>query len=487
MDRLIDEIALDLGRGLSRRKALTRFLTAIGGAFAASLGLPRLSQGASCYAACEAKCTDANGVLDFTCFRNCVNSDPNNCGRCGNQCASGQICSNGQCVTPSSCASDFPTSASITAAQAAIAGGALQAALSPQGCYQYQVTMSGGVKTSERFIYNGNTVLSFQHTGNTSTGIQDDNGDGVPEWRTDATRGAVATQNQLVTSKYDTDGSPVERRTYTYPTGTLHVVYEETNDSSGLQPRGQYDAQPYEAAQESPSTPVSAAAVTCSASQCDPNNLRNLLNQAFDQGLQCLYNNNARGLANRIIAAFYENPINIQCASIPPVNGFQVRAHTIQPFPYPLDLNPHATIEVNQDFFCSLSPAEQLSTLFHEVMHLLIPEHDPNKEAAAASGDHGADQLYACEDLCFQPHASTTQCACATCLETTKCDQRCATSLGFQTCSDDFGAWCPCLARLRWYPSCTACLSGCSSSLACFGFSFCVPANRHRCSPVTCP
>jgi hypothetical protein len=109
----------------------------------------------------------------------------------------------------------------------------------------------------------------------------------------------------------------------------------------------------------------------------------------------------------------------------------------------------------------------------------------PEQEADPRRAD--VDRMYACQDLCFKPPGSVTQCACATCLDTNKCDPRCDMSLGFQMCPDDQGAWCPCLTRLQWYPKCSDCLAGCPSGLACFGFSTCIPVNKGLCKPRTCP
>jgi hypothetical protein len=159
--------------------------------------------------------------------------------------------------------------------------------------------------------------------------------------------------------------------------------------------------------------------------------------------------------------------------------------------PWPLDLFPHVTIRVNQDLFCGLGDtpnfSKQLSTLFHEFMHLDIPKHDSDQEIAPNRAN--VDQIYACQELCFKPHNAVTQCSCATCIGTTKCDPRCSTNppLGFLTCSNDFGAWCPCPTRLKWYPTCSDCLVGCPSGLFCGGYHFCLPVNKGRCMLTTCP
>ena len=160
-------------------------------------------------------------------------------------------------------------------------------------------------------------------------------------------------------------------------------------------------------------------------------------------------------------------------------------ATTVPPMTFPFNFDAHGAITIGEEAFCALDPREQLGILFHEVSHLDDPAHVPEQEAAPNRAD--VDRMYACQDLCFKPPNAVTQCACATCLNTSKCDMRCDQSLGFQMCPDDLGAWCPCPTRFQWYPTCSTCLAECPSGLGCFGFSSCLPVNKGLCSKRTCP
>jgi hypothetical protein len=227
------------------------------------------------------------------------------------------------------------------------------------------------------------------------------------------------------------------------------------------------------------------AQAACTPADCDPATLKDKLRMAVDQGLVCLHGKGATDLEMRLTHAYMNNKIVVKCGKLGTSMGRTRLATTLTPLPFPLDLDPHGEIVINEDAFCGLGGSDQLATLFHEMTHFDDPSHIPEQEVAPNRAD--VDRMYACQDLCFKPPSSVTQCACATCLNTTKCDPRCDMSLGFQMCPDDFGAWCPCLSRLKWYPKCSECLAGCPGGLGCFGFSTCIPDNKGLCMPKTCP
>ncbi|HEU5013887.1 MAG TPA: hypothetical protein VFT66_15310 [Roseiflexaceae bacterium] len=405
-------------------------------------------------------------------------------------CPSGQICQNNQCVPDLS--SDVATMESIDAARVALAGGATQVALSPGGRLQYSRTLSNGTVTSEEMRDQGVVVMRWTIGDPQSVGEDDADKDGFFERRSVVTKGATAEEWQVVITHYDpATQQPTEQQTQTRSGGaTIDIVVEQADDTGALQKVNEYSV-PLESITLLKSNGTLAAArpsATCSAADCDPAAIRQKFNDAVNRGLQCLHNKGATDFENRITRSLfrYPEPINFACASLGTHGGQTVLASTTLPFPYPLDLLPNATIEINQDAFCNLSPDQQLQTLFHEATHLddELSRHDPNREVAP--NRNGVDRSYACGALCFNPPGAVSQCTCATCLGTTKCDARCATSLGYQTCPDDFGAWCPCLSRLRWYPSCSDCLAGCTGSLGCFGINYCVPVNKGLCAPTTC-
>jgi len=410
---------------------------------------------------------------------------------CGSVCCSSlQECMGGTCTT--TCGGDPVTKASIDAARAALEGGADNLFLSPNGCLRYSRVVSGGFVTHEEMLIYYTPVMVWDHTPAQSIGQEDGDLDGFFERRIEATRGATVNDDRLVISSYSPSTQALAARiTSTRTADVIHVLEEQANASGTLVPVAKYDRGLWvdTLAPQSPHTTARTSAdvqaAPCSPLDCSQDTLRKKFDDAVNQGLQCLHRNKAYDLEHRLTSALFRDPVNLACESIPPRPEGKVLARTSQAWPYPLDLFPHATIAVNQDEFCGLGATEQLAVLFHESMHLENPNHDPNKETA--SDRDQVDQFYACQKFCFNPPQSVTQCSCATCLETSKCDARCDTALGFQTCSDDFGAWCPCPTRLRWYRSCTECLTECPSGLGCSFFSSCLPVNKGRCTPTTCP
>ena len=277
---------------------------------------------------------------------------------------------------------------------------------------------------------------------------------------------------------------PLDRTTYTSDGTTVTVLLERADDSGNLQPLQQF------------TKPLATDAValqsegTCSPDQCDPAQLLSQLHAALDQGVACLRDNNENALADRLMIEALRNAPTVSCASLGVKQGRPVDATTLPPFPAWLGFMnwlSHRPVQVNQDSFCTYSDQEQLGLLFHELMHLDIPHHEPEKEIAPNRDQ--VDQIYACQAFCFKPHSAVTQCTCAACLQTNKCDDRCSTSQGFLTCGDDFGARCPCPKGpdfLRWYPTCLDCLIACPSGTACFGYHFCFP-EKGACTIQTCP
>jgi hypothetical protein len=372
-----------------------------------------------------------------------------------------------------------PTAAQMEAAAAALAGGATDVMLTPDGIWRYQRTTAAGTRT-DKLLVSGKEVLVFEHMGDRSVGRQDADGDGVFEWETEAMRSASPTEGRVTTTRYTGNPRvPSERTTYTRM-GDMVTVALEQSDAGALKKVREF-TKPLETDRAG----ATIAQAGCTPADCDPAALKDKLRMAADQGLVCLHGKGANDLEMRLTNAYMNNKIEVKCGKLGMSMGRQRLATTLTPLPFPLDLDPHGEIVVDDTAFCGLGATDQLAVLFHELTHFDDPSHVPEQETDPRRAD--VDRMYACQDLCFKPPSSVTQCACATCLNTTKCDKRCDTSLGFQMCPDDMGAWCPCLSRLKWYPKCSDCLANCPSGLACFGISTCVPVNKGRCTPATCP
>ncbi len=372
----------------------------------------------------------------------------------------------------------------MAAAQTAFANGATSINLSPNGCLVYSRSFSGTTVTYEDIhINHGYRTVQWNHSGNTSTGHYDLDVDGYMERTVNVTRGTTQT-TEVITDYDPTTHIAKYRKTITRDT-LFHILLEKADSKGVFHQIGKWD-QDLTVETLAPTSPDASEATSprapntaCTTDQC--NGMKQKLNAAFQQGLDCMAKHKAYGLEHALIDAFFRTPVDVKCVSIPPKNGYTVLAHTMQAFPWPLSLNPTAWIQVNSDIFCDMSDTDQLATLFHESMHLLYPDHEPNQEHDSRRTK--VDPFYACAQMCFHPEDSS-QCECATCLATTKCDERCSS---FKMCADDFGAWCPCPINSRWYSSCTQCLIECPSGLACFGYSYCDPQPGDCNTAETCP
>jgi hypothetical protein len=466
-----DELTRRIATTKSRREALRVLAGGIAGLFISTAAQDKaIAQQISCKDRCRSKCTSrTNGrvQLDFACLRTCVAD----CGSSG--CGT-------KVLEP--CGVDRVTVTSLDAARLAILGGANDVPLSPQGCVRYQrVHNTQGQITSETISYGAKPGLTWSHLPTRTEINMDADLDGCPEWRAVITRGATINDRKVeIVELNSPTGNIRSRKTFTQTNDVVHVQQEESDASGQLRLVAKYDTGLSVSAGTSPG--AAPAAGPCSSSDCIESILQDKLRRALDDGLQCLHKNKVFDLEMQVTAAYFRLPIKVRCANLDAAKD----ASTITPFPFPLDLFPNVNIDVNQNRFCGLSEQEQRGILFHELMHLVIPDHDPDQERDIGKRE-SVDRLYGCQSMCFNPPNNVTQCACASCLGTTKCDGRCDKALGFLDCSDDFGAWCPCPARLKWYPSCTDCLVGCPSGLACFAFSFCVPVNKGKCVPSTCP
>lgn len=95
MDKQFDELSKSLAEGVSRRDALRKFALGLMGVLLATLGLGSTAWAGGQRCGSDAQC---GGSPNACCNHVCVNlqTDPNNCGACGNVCASG-VCCLGQC------------------------------------------------------------------------------------------------------------------------------------------------------------------------------------------------------------------------------------------------------------------------------------------------------------------------------------------------------------------------------------------------------
>jgi hypothetical protein len=492
-----DSLARDLASGLPTRRAIGRMAALAWTGFVAGFGTlrPVSGQSQSCYAPCRTKCT-RNGKLDLTCYRDCVNSDSNNCGTCGNRCPDGVPCVGGKCTadTAASCADDLPTSASLEAAKLQLERGMLDVPLSPAGCTRYRRVLTAGVVTHEELLIGTRKVLIWDHTPNRSTEQRDADQDGFVERVRVIDRTAAGAFVRTETTEYSPVTQAIIWREVIVPVAAGLRVTQQQADNSGrlwlvanmIVSDGGFD----QTASGSSATSVTGS--NCSAAQLDA--VKKALRHGMGVGLTCLQHYKDTGLSLEMMFHYVARDVVVHCTAIPPKPGEGIvgaRLHNCgagQPCPSFNDPSSPIEIDVNTNFFFGLDERDQASTMFHEMLHLNF-------------GGHGGrppewDPVESCQALCFGAGShpdgamNPTQCSCATCLRTSKCDPRCKI---LPSCEQEgLGFLCPCPTGAnagRLFRTCSECLATCPSGLGCFGYSTCIPITQSGCdsTPVSCP
>ncbi len=415
---------------------------------------------------------------------------------CGTSCCSpGQICLNGVCAsaTEGICGSDPVTAESLDAARSMLEAGATDVLLSPGGCARYHRTVVAGRRTHEEVVVEGAVALAWDHTDTQSTGRRDADRDGFFEWRSTVQRGPTGEFLRSEVSEYAlTTEMPSRRETYTSATGTVHVVWEEVDGAGVLRTVASFDADPLEEApiEDNASGPVlgnaeagAGGVAGISTTGCSPEQdakLKDRLRHAIGVGLICMGHYDATDIQLNIMFHYMARDIVIKCDVLPENVAARLDRRSY------LDPESDVVIIVNKDgFFTKLSEYEQSKTLWHEMLHNHFGPH--NKKARELPRFDEFDQTEACVDLCFGPDP-TTKCACARCLGTNMCDQRCGIHW---ECDPKLGAICPCKSgpnANRVFPTCKECLATCPSGLACFGISSCIPIDVScNTTPASCP
>jgi hypothetical protein len=484
MENQIDHISRELAQGLSRRDALLKLGRAFAASVLFSIGF-RKTAAVSCFAMCEAKCTAPDGTLDLVCFRKCVNSDPNNCGSCGNKCLPNTTCVNGKCSGPANCSSDSPTIESLTAAKTQIATGANEVALSPGGCYRYGRSTSGGAETQE-ILFNGATVLSFRNTATQLTGQINSTSTSRLLWNLQ--RGATPNDFTSVQSHYNPSSGMILSRTSTVATGGSYQVTEEKADQSGnLLVVAQYEAtvDDFDHANQVPSATGQVAASSFGCSIGEEQRLSAAYDHAVGVGLECFKHYQA---SNDVLLMMMFNytarDVLFLCDPTLNANGRADRNAINDP-------SKPITISVSDPLTFNLDDRDLSAVLFHEFLHFQFGPHSPYLQNSNRRKEF--DRTYACESLCFgmsdSPqggNSNPTKCTCASCLQTNVCDPRCKLE---PDCNPTFFI-CPCPTgknAFKQFSDCTTCLVNCPSGLACFGFSTCMVFDVSCNAPVTCP
>jgi hypothetical protein len=447
---------------------------------------------------CIAPCTEAPCPPERVCGTECcpegqvcINGVCSECPPervCGAECcAEGQSCIYGVCseVTPVPCADDPVTSASLDAADSALAAGAKQVKLSPKGCMRFRRTFKGNRLTSSELTLEGKPAIVWKHTPTKSTGRGDMDLDGFFEWRSMVRRGAATgNKDRTVTTEYSPETKQLTRReTYTRTGASVwHVLFQEADQSGTLVTVAEFDMGPTVVTTsrdqgpggnlpngedhmvsrapknaESLSVKQGAGGGVLQTDGCrgtQPKHLEARLRQAMNEGLKCLQKYFPEGF-QKMVDNWAGRPFVIRCRNpktdpeLDPDDAAYIEPDSITK----KDWTIRITVNTGKFFKKGTSKDEirrikneQASTLFHELLHLLASDfrHDPlacGKECQRKSKVRvERDRDYACENLCFG--ASTgekvTKCSCDICLgppqQGRKCNERCRS---FAKCNDD--------------------------------------------------
>jgi hypothetical protein len=411
-------------------------------------------------------------------------------------CAEGQICLNGACAsaTEGVCGSDPVTAESLDAARSAIEAGATDVPLSPGGCARLRRKVVAGLTTHEEVVVNEAVTLAWDHADTQSTGQLDADRDGFFEWRSTVQRGSAGEflRKEVIEHAPATE-TLLRRETYTSSNDTVHVLWEEVDETGVLRTVASFDADPFEEApiednasgriSENGETGAGGSRVAdISTTGCSPEQdaqLKDRLRHAINVGLTCMGHYDATGIQLNIMFHYVARDIVIKCDVLPENVAARLDRKTY------LDPESNVVIIVNKDgFFTKLSEYEQSKTLWHEMLHNHFGPH--NKKARRLPRFDEFDQTEAREDLCFGPDP-TSKCSCARCLGTDMCDQRCGIH---EDCNPMMGAICPCQTgpnANRVFPTCQDCLATCPSGLGCFGVGFCTPIDLSCNTTPHCP
>ncbi len=402
--------------------------------------------------------------------------------------ASGPIAARASGPRNQTCDIENVGSAELSAAEAALAEGALEATLSADGCVVYRQTPGVDGPSHEEMVIGDVLAMTWDHIDTESLGRYDADLDGFVEHQVRSFPGDDGLERVEAMDFDPTTKQPTRRVTYTVEGEVVHAVVELPGEDGTLQVVGGFDLPLYQEA-------LLAAGGAASQSGCtaqQANELRQRAREAFvgdgttKGGIECV-RGKAKKLLMDLVRAFvrFNSFVSLSCADLSTGSGgLQRLARTTW---YPIGASP---VEVNTSTFFSMTPQQQRQLLFHEFLHAEWEKnHDPAIEADPATRDE-KDQIYACAAMCFDPNAS--KCSCAACLGTDTCDERCK---GFGACRNpelDLSCGEVCCENTEICLNDECCLSDrvcgdvcCEQSGTCGSSAECCPTDR-QCEAVCC-
>jgi hypothetical protein len=376
---------------------------------------------------------------------------------------------------PDACDPDTDTITldSLKTAHAAIAaGGDLEVPFSVAGCHRFKRT--GTREEIIRWTGDIDVVLDASHNviatrreavrGRwTTTGTQteaeldgDEDGFYATTWTATPTR-------KVLTQRSPSSQAVIRRVTQDWSGATVHQKVEELVGGT-LTVAAEFDASTTQRA--CPTPPAPGQQCTQVEEPCaDSGKIRDLLLSSGATGFDCLIKRGMTDDALDVLFNVLKMDFQVKCAR---TNCIEAEILSGPGVPKPV-------VTVNIALFeegCA-SAAGQKATLFHELLHLSHGSHDPAEESFVhPQALPYVDQIYACEQMCF--NANATDCHCAACLKTTSCDNRCIGTVdckyeanpdgGFPLrIGKQVGALCKDgTGNYSWFNTKADCVSGCS-------------------------
>ncbi len=351
------------------------------------------------------------------------------------------------------CATDPPDAESIEAAEAALRSGAASVALSPGGCVRLERSEEGPGVTTARLLLDGRIQQRWRQEGTSGSWELDADGDGLPEARRSVERNASGqVVRAVLESGIDSSGVPALRRTLVRGSGRVQVT-EERRDASG----SLSESERYEVPEEAYDLVVEAGSGPGQCTDAQVSQLRNAMRQAILEGIRCTIDRSFPALALWVSTTVLLHTITVRCDELPGTIAAQI---DILDALFPALQGPGSVqITVDPSAFFGLSQSNRHSVLWHELLHSYFGPHSFSTPDGPSA--RFVDKVYACADMCFND--STTACQCAVCLDTGKCDPRCA---GLDTCTDTMFQ-CNCPSRPDLYETDAQCRAECPSGLSC--------------------
>lgn len=301
----------------------------------------------------------------------------------------------------------------LDAAHDAVAAGATDVPLSPDGTLRFVRTTSATGGTDS--IVRGNTVLArWVYDGDTITVTADQDGDGNPELRIDAVRAPA----RAATVRFDLDDDGTVERTVTteaIDATTMHVTITLLGESPTS-----FDTTNL---QELRATSIRTAAsvVTENCTPTEATDAETTLVDALTTGLPCLKQLGMDSVGKTISGKVLKDGVTFRCGATNDCAQADILdslTHGLLPTTVGVNLGPKF---FTGEGACGNGPM----VLFHELLHVGLGDaHSPFLNRSD-KGSLATDRVYSCTDMCFRP-GEVNKRSCATCLGVDRCDAKCS-------------------------------------------------------------